>query len=83
MKQKLRKSVNTMPDIEKSEYPYGLRLSLDKDQLKKLGISVKDYEIGDTVTIEAKAKVESLSSSSGSSGDYETVCLQITDLSLD
>lgn len=64
------------------EYPYGLRISLDTDSLKKLGTSVSDLMAGQSVSLTAKAKVVSISASDG---EYksESLDLQITDLSIE
>lgn len=67
---------------EQEDYPYGTRLSFEKESLKKLGKSVTDFEIGDLVTVVAKAKVIELSQHQGNR-DSERVELQVTDIELD
>jgi hypothetical protein len=67
----------------REEYPYGLRLSLDADSLKKLGMTVDDFNLDDKIVVTGLAKVESLNKRSALQGtDYEDVSLQITDLYL-
>jgi hypothetical protein len=63
------------------EYPYGLQLSLDEDQIKALGLA--DMTVGATVMISAKAKVTSVSASSSENHDHRCCSLQITDMEVD
>lgn len=78
----------TMPsaaEMPKQEYPYGLRITLDKAGLEKLGIKELPKP-GTKFAIEAIAVVESAhmsTSKDSKAGDYKSVDLQITDLSLD
>lgn len=67
---------------EYEDYPYGTRITFEKESLKKLGKSVTDFEIGDTVVVTGKAKVIELSQQQGNR-DSERVQLQITDVELD
>lgn len=79
---KAEAKAEVMPAMDAPEYPYGLCLRLDKEQLVKLGI--KSFPgIGESVEIEAKATVKGVNISSGQGGDYASVELQITDLALD
>src|SRR5262245_43380857 len=66
-----------MPD-----YPYGLRIELDKDALEKLGIDELP-PTGVLVLLAAQASVVRVSSTEELEGEgYASVCLQITDLKL-
>lgn len=73
------------PSMPREEYPYGLRIHLDKDQLEQLGIT-KLPETGVEVSLVAKATVTSVNESAHDSGSgknvYRSVSLQITDLAL-
>lgn len=61
------------------KYPYGLKITLDKAILKKLGLTAKDFKSGETVTLEAVAQVyETSDRTSIESGDNQSVSLQIT-----
>lgn len=63
------------------EYPYGLRLHLDHDQLKKLGIGTPNVQ--QTLIATARVKVCSVDSyETAESGLRTNVSLQITDLAL-
>ena len=80
---KAKKTEQTQPALSHSpEYPYGLRLSLDQDALKKLGISSLP-KAGSTVTLHAKAFVASVSQSEqDGSTPQRSMEVQITDLEL-
>lgn len=68
----------------REDYPWGLRLHLDAQQLEQLGI--KDLpDVGLEVQLVAKAKVTSVNmgASEGTKKVHKSVSLQITDLGLD
>jgi major coat protein len=68
------------PDSPK--YPYGLKLYLDNESLKKLGIETLP-EVGSVVQITATAEVcETASNESQLYGDNKNMGLQITDMAL-
>jgi len=81
------------PTVDGDEYPYGLRITLNHDQLKKLDMSdvVDEYDIDDVVTIEAKCKVKRVEKSKGGytggtddkDKENQALELQITDIALD
>jgi hypothetical protein len=69
------------PDANPPKYPWGLCINLDEDALKKLGIDELP-DVGSTVSIVAKAEVQSASESQYQ-GDKEkrmSLSLQITDM---
>jgi hypothetical protein len=51
-------------------YPYGLRLTLDGEQLKKLGLDTLP-KVGKTITLHAKAKVIGARETSRSDGTQD------------
>jgi major coat protein len=61
------------------EYPYGLSLHLSDEVLEKLGLKAEDYKIGDTLPLDAVAKVTGISQHEG----YSCLDLQITDLGIE
>src|ERR1700735_5563037 len=66
-----------MPEPEK--YPYGLRISLDHDDLEELKVDHSDWEIGDVFPLDVIAKVVSKSSNETEGGSPNcSVSLQIT-----
>jgi hypothetical protein len=66
------------------EYPWGLRIDLDKKALKKLGKKCDDFKVGSKGKIIAEYTVTSISESEymGEEG-HESVGLQITALELE
>lgn len=69
-------------ESEKPAYPYGLRISLDKECMEKLGM--KDMpEVGTKMMIHCMVVVESCSmSQEGNGEEYKSVGLQITDMAM-
>jgi len=75
------KAEATIDEGERPAYPYGLSISLDDDSMKKLKIGGDDLEVGDKVTITAKAQVTSKSGyESLLGGSDNSLCFQITDM---
>lgn len=62
-------------------YPCGLCLTLDDDDLKKLGIETLP-PLGSILSLEAKVKVTRLADDSGFYGRIRNLGLQITDMNL-
>jgi hypothetical protein len=68
-------------EIPKPNYPYGLSISLETESLKKLGLAIKDFEIGKQMKFEALAVVSSISKNESlANNGHECVSLQITGL---
>lgn len=67
---------------EEDRYPYGLRLSLETPELKKLRKSADSFKIGDVIDITAKGKVISIRKnlSDKSDNDSERVEIQVVKL---
>lgn len=82
---KLKKS-DTPMDVEvagdSNGYPYGLRISLSKDEMDKLGLSA-DMDIDKGVMIHAKAFVASTSQYKDGSSEGGNIELQITDMEVE
>ena len=72
------------PSVGKGpRYPYGLELNLEKDQLKKLGLSTKGRKVGEKGTIVAEYEISSISERQQQSGeDSQNMSLQITKLKI-
>jgi hypothetical protein len=81
MSKKEAKEQNECPTVADSpQYPYGLSINLDNDALDKLGLGT-GVEVGDEVSIIAKAKVTSKSGYETMVGGAEnSIGLQITDM---
>jgi len=71
----------TGPDHE--EYPYGLRINLQEEEIEKLGIDIADLSMGGKVRIEAVAEVKSLSANDYGEGLQRSIDLQITQAKLE
>ncbi len=77
-----RKELDVPVSVNQDEYPYGLRIRLDKAQLTKLGLTELP-SVGDSFVVDAACVVRSVSAGEGESGDYASCELQITDLGLE
>ena len=78
-----KKSENeAAPPTGEDDYPYGLSLSVDDDELTKLGIKTLPG-VGDEVKITARAKVRSVSQNAREGDeDSRSVSYQITRLKI-
>lgn len=65
------------------EYPYNTRICLEKRVLDKLGISPKDFKVGQTVTLEAICSVKSLKMVDGKDYDTSEIELQIQQIGVE
>lgn len=63
-------------------YPYGLKITLNKEQLSKMKLKPKDFTVGDMVDISALAKVVRLSETESSDYTDKSIELQITKLAV-
>lgn len=68
-------------EMDAPEYPYGLCISLEKDQLEKLGITELP-KVGAKMMVHANAVVKSVSAYDTQSGSDQRVELQITEMEL-
>lgn len=68
--------------VEPNKYPYGLHISLSKDELAKLGADPDSFELHGVYHIQALVKVDSISSHESSNGENCTVGMQITHLAM-
>jgi len=66
----------------KPEYPYGLKVGLEKESLKKLGFKPLNFKLGQKVTISCEAEVTRLSMTDEMDYESNEVVLQITKMSL-
>ena len=70
---------NSVDASEAPKYPYGTCLDLNDESLQKLGIT-KLPNVGEEVTIQAKAKVTRISAYVEQGGAEQCLGLQITDM---
>lgn len=64
-------------------YSYNTRLCLDKDMLKALGLSPRDFKAGDKVTVEARGHIKSTKMVEGKDYDSNEVEIQITKIGVE
>lgn len=76
------KDEGTVMAPEMPDYPYGLCISLNDDDLEKLDLE-DDMEAGDTITFMATAKVTSVSAREIGGEVEKRVELQITNMGID
>jgi hypothetical protein len=69
-------------DADGDEYPYGLRITLDDEQLKQLGIA-KLPSVDDTTAIQATGHICSSHESKDANGARRSVTIQLTHLSVE
>lgn len=55
------KASTAVPAPAADPYPWGLRIRLNGDDMKKLGITARDFSAGDTVKVEAVGRVTEIS----------------------
>ena len=69
-------------EMKQPEYPYGLQLRLEKEQIEKLG-GLKGITIGNEVKINAMGKVTSIRKEEYAEGkDNNCLEIQITDIDI-
>lgn len=68
-------------EMDQPEYPYGLSISLEKEQLEKLGITELP-KVGAKMMLHANAIVKTVSAYDTQSGSDQRVELQITEMEL-
>lgn len=69
--------------IEGPSYSYGTCLRFEKEELKKLGLSVEGLKVGTKFTISAIGEVKSVNQSSGPHNDSASVEIQVTKIGLE
>ena len=82
-------TVTAISKLPRPQYPWGLKISLCRDELKKLGVNAADLSIGETVHVVALGVVTSVSQDVGggiigTDDEPESrVEVQLTDLALE
>ena len=72
-----------IPCLAKEEYPWGLQVTLNTEQLKKLDLP-NDCEVGDMIHMFSMCKIISKSSRTKLDGERDDcITLQITDISVE
>ena len=81
-KEKVKETSEAPISSDEERYPWGLRLNLDDDELKKI-TSLKDIEAGATVSIEGIGKVVSVTvNDTEKEGKNRSVSIQIQQIAI-
>lgn len=64
------------------DYPYGLCLTLGKDELEKLGVDELP-NVGDEISLDVVVKVTRVSASASETDDQKSVELQVTKMAVE
>lgn len=83
MKRSKKEKGDDCPEVScdsQEDYPYGLRIHLEDDEISKLNIPMP--EIGSTMVLVANIKVTSVSERADEDGENRSVGLQITEMEL-
>ena len=78
-KPKLEKAKAEAVVSESEQYPYGLRITLQNEELSKLGIQISKFDVDQEVNIVSKGKVVGLrqDASSDRSGEKKSTSMEI------
>ena len=63
-------------------YPYGLRITLNKEELEKLNIDVNKFDIGQRINIMAEAEVVNLQTSPNKKSGDQSIGFQLVKMNL-
>jgi len=55
--------------VSEEAYPWGMRLTFEKDELKKLGIKTTGRKVGEKVTVVAEAEIVEISATQNMRGE--------------
>lgn len=80
MKESPKEQTLLTESSEGPEYPYGLKIYLNNDQIKKLNINISDLKVNQTCEIKAKCYVCSIETRVDEEHENSSFSLQITDL---
>jgi len=85
-KQEIKKD-HAAIEFDSDAYPWGLRITLEGSVLQKLGLTDKDFTVGETCYLAAKAECTRISTEDVSGRDDGSqkdvsISLQVTDLSV-
>ena len=75
-----KKEGSDMVSAFQEDYPYGLRIHLEDDEISKLNIPMP--KIGETMVLVANIKVTSVSERADEDGENRSIGLQITEMEL-
>lgn len=70
------------PEVDKPQYPYGLKMNLDNETIEKLGMKTMP-EMGKAMMLMAMVTVTDMHESKSEGSNYRSLGLQITDMSIE
>lgn len=83
---KKKKSDKDMPETagEEDRYPWGLRITLEKEELDRLGIQPNNYDVGAPCSFQAEGKIEEINQreTMGQDSNRKTISIQITKMAI-
>ena len=82
MSKKKRKQVETV-NPSNEEYPWGLGINLEIEEIKKLGMDIENLSVGDTVNLTAIAKINNISQSDSSDGETQSIGMRLMKMRVD
>jgi len=80
---KPKKNSDAICSYDDDRYPYGLRMSLETPELKKLRKSADSFTIGDVIDITAKGKVINIRKNLSVKGERDSEHVEIQIIKLD
>jgi len=63
-------------DYDREKYPYGLRLRLENEQIKKIK-GIKDFKVGDTVSVIGTGKITTIRISEDQKSNDHSIEIQL------
>lgn len=81
-KKKSTKNMLVPEAVDAGEYPWGMRINLEKEELAALDLKSRNFNIGDKVEISAIGEVVELRESASRKYQDSTVVLQITKIAV-
>lgn len=83
MKRSKKERSENMPKIAEDPYGYGLRITLNEDQLDKLGLDGSDFTVGGYVMLQARACVKAIRENQNEDSSDCSVELQLEKLGVE
>lgn len=78
--------VKMQPEAVYEEYPYGLRITLETEELRRLGLKPKSFKLNEYVEIEAKGKIVGMTENEDAytlEGSHQSVTIQLEQIDLE
>lgn len=82
-KEESKKRAEPQSSSDGPKYPYGTCITLEKEALEKLGISLRDFKAKDGVRVEAVGYVKSIRTAEGETYGSTELTIQLTKLGVE